>query len=139
MNRHSAPNIPGNTLHTPVDLAAARVEVSERAEELLAHRGTPSAFVLDFLFSQLFSLYSRGSATRSRRMFELLMQPYYKAAQYSHKRGWTHQLPFYTQVRGCGSILLWCSAAHLHTCLVAVPACDAAGGHVSQRRAGGPA
>ena len=54
MNRHSAPNIPGNTLHTPVDLAAARVEVSERAEELLAHRGTPSAFVLDFCFRRFF-------------------------------------------------------------------------------------
>jgi len=31
-------------------------------------------------------------------MFALLAPAYYVAPQYAHVRGWTHQLPFYTQV-----------------------------------------
>ena len=83
----------------------------------------PPQLALRTAWQSFFSFKKTTAKNRGRLggegMFDLLMQPYYKAAQYAHKRGWTHQLPFYTQVRGCGSRFLWCSRrtlSHLPLC-----------------------
>lgn len=60
-------------------------------------------------------------------MFELLFAPYYVEAQFGAKRGWTHQLPFYTQVRNSstGCLRLGRLPDDLNTCAyVTVPECS---------------
>ena len=46
-------------------------------------------------------------------MFAMLVNPYYKEQQFSHKRGWTHQLPFYTTVLGLEALAAQGVRVHL--------------------------